>query len=1079
MESTNQLESTRATNPFVTVFSTGEVGKYLRPSGSDASIIRFSDSPSDVFEQTVQNSELKKFRPELNGLVWVPERVDIGDDGRHIVVYTRGTWVLERDSGQWGIKVRRSGEIPDENKLLDPNTLLIHRDGQSFNPAGALGSRLTMSSKYFVTRNRLLSKLYNQIQVSRGYRAILASAIRPFQHQINTMIRVLSDPTPRFILADEVGLGKTIEAGLIIRQVLLDDPHLKVLIITPRYLVGQWRDEISEKLLLKEFIDEGTIKIKAYDEIDTFSRCDFLIVDEAHQLSEESMVDIYDKLAKTLPINSGLLLLTATPMRGNRIDYLRLLHLVDPISYPLDDEEQFESRLKLREDSARDIDYLKIDDLPASTLYECIARVRSIFPLDEFCLRELLNIETILKSGGGAVEERKVLSSYLRETYRISRRVIRNRRADVAAQGFVVTGRELTNGAACEIEEYSRVGIDYFISEVLSEFGNLLQEEKVTTTEVFDFVGSLLESGLSAPEVLLETLTHPVFTDTNSMLSEVLREKSINLCKEIERLGPSTRWNKVLEICDRHMTYPHSGGVVVFVGSTNIAKSLTSELIAMHGPHHVRCHVATMDSVEQDESIDFFLSQDGCRVLIMDRSGEVGRNLQGASEIVHFSIPISPNQLEQRLGRADRFSESMHHRATSTVFLEPDSALIAGQFEFLTKGLNIFDRSVATAQHLLSIEFQKLILNLLEKGLDAFVLDNDQLANRIDDEIETIAYIDQIESVSTSQEFSNIDFKALLDLDESSDIEECALGLYVFDRNRNPPTAPIGLSLASSMHTRQDLTQTMRLSLGNDDRHPAELRDLTVKRRHELMSLVDRDKEYAFSRPVARSLVGTSLYRVGDPLVDWTIDWVESDELGRTWAVWRQVPKMPATAVFSGSIRVGYRLEKESNFSKWGRTALNRRMELALPSRMIYLVSVGGEIFDHQVGRISESIPKVNLTEKNISGENWNRVFKILPNLDLVKESETTTQLMINFAQKSIKNSVDCGFRKAQEIETHQYVTSVLTADMKKIDSQTRESSSTRLEEENMIHKLVLSGLDNPPCELYSLGLIIMSRLPL
>ena len=49
MESTNQLESTRATNPFVTVFSTGEVGKYLRPSGSDASIIRFSDSPSDVF----------------------------------------------------------------------------------------------------------------------------------------------------------------------------------------------------------------------------------------------------------------------------------------------------------------------------------------------------------------------------------------------------------------------------------------------------------------------------------------------------------------------------------------------------------------------------------------------------------------------------------------------------------------------------------------------------------------------------------------------------------------------------------------------------------------------------------------------------------------------------------------------------------------------------------------------------------------------------------------------------------------------------------------------------------------------
>jgi superfamily II DNA or RNA helicase len=1079
MESTNRLESTGLNNPFVVIISTGEIGRYIEPSENDASVIRFWDSPSDAFDRTVKNSEIKKFIPELNGLVWVPERFssDVGES--NFIAYTRGTWVLERESGQWGIKVRRSGEIPDENILVDPKALLIHRGGRSFNPVGALGSRLSMSSKYFVTRDRLLSKLYDQIRVSRGYRAILASTIRPFQHQINTMIRVLSDPIPRFILADEVGLGKTIEAGLIIKQCLLDDSRLKVLIIVPGFLVGQWRDELSDKLLLKKYIDNKTITIAAHDEIATFANYDFLIVDEAHQLTEDSMIETYEKLTKTLPVVSGLLLLTATPMRGNRIDYLRLLHLVDPISYPLSDEEQFESRLKLREDSARDIDYLKIDGLPASTLHECIDRIRSIFPLDEFCLGELVKIETILKSGNSAIEERKLLSAYLRTNYRISRRVIRNRRAEVAAEGFVVTGRELTNGTVCEIEEYLRTGIDFFISEVLDELRKSFYEKKTDSKRVLDLISSLLEAGLSSPEVLLDFLTQPVFVEKNSLLSDFLCARSADLCEEIKRSGPSARWKRVLEICDRHMSYPHTGGVVIFVGSTNIAKLLTSELSDLHGPHHVRCHLATMSLVEQDESIDFFLRHDGCRVLVMDRSGEEGRNLQGASEIVHFSIPISPNQLEQRLGRADRFSESMHHRATSTVFLESDSALIAGLFEFLAKGLNIFNRSVATAQHLLSIEFQNLLLNLLEKGLDAFFLDNDQLADRIDEEIETIAYIDQIESISTSQEFSDTDFEALLDLDESSDIEEAALGLYVFDRNRNPPTAPIGLSLASSKHTRQDLTQTMRLSLGNSDRHPAELRDLTSEKKHQLTFLVNRDIEYAFSRPVARSLIGTSLYRIGDPLVDWTIDWIENDELGRSWAVWRQVPKMPPTAVFSGAIRVGTRFESDLDLSDWGVNIFKRRMELSLPSRMIHLVSVGGKIFDHDEDRILDNIPRVDLTERNISGDNWKRVSQMLPNLDLSKDSDTTTQLMIEFAQRTIRDSVDYGPRRSEEIETHQYAVSVLKADTDRGHSPTRELSENRLNEENVIHDLVMSALEVPPCEVYSLGLIIMSKLPL
>ena len=63
MESTNRLESTGPTNPFVVIISTGEIGRYIEPSENDASVIRFWDSPSDAFDRTVKNSEIKKFTP--------------------------------------------------------------------------------------------------------------------------------------------------------------------------------------------------------------------------------------------------------------------------------------------------------------------------------------------------------------------------------------------------------------------------------------------------------------------------------------------------------------------------------------------------------------------------------------------------------------------------------------------------------------------------------------------------------------------------------------------------------------------------------------------------------------------------------------------------------------------------------------------------------------------------------------------------------------------------------------------------------------------------------------------------------
>ncbi len=83
---------------------------------------------------------------------------------------------------------------------------------------------------------------------AQGMTALVSAGIDLAPHQVAAVRRVLTDPVQRYLLADEVGLGKTIEAGLIVRQHLIDDPATRVLIAVPDHLCGQWRSELETKL---------------------------------------------------------------------------------------------------------------------------------------------------------------------------------------------------------------------------------------------------------------------------------------------------------------------------------------------------------------------------------------------------------------------------------------------------------------------------------------------------------------------------------------------------------------------------------------------------------------------------------------------------------------------------------------------------------------------------------------------------------------------------------------------------------------------------------------------------------------
>lgn len=1064
-------------NPFVQIKATGEVGRINLESGLETPILEtievdFFSSPFVSNRKTFSADEVHSYVPEVNEIVWIPVSKEI--TGRKTRVFHRATFRFRTDEGKWAVLLRHLNSPKKSDELfIDPDYVTVLASGAKMDVAACLGEKLTMSSKYAATRQTLLVDLYAQLKVARGYRSILSSGVRPFAHQVNTMVRVMSDPIPRFILADEVGLGKTIEAGLIIRQTLIDNPVAKITVICPDFLVGQWSEELNTKLHLGHWINAGNIAFISFSKFSRLADSDVVVVDEAHQITTAENELIYNEIEKKLKVDATLLLLTATPMRGNRKDYLKLLYLVDPGTYSIAELEKFETRLALREQSARLIDSLRNPKIPREILVDYLERLSEFFSDD----KEFLKVKNLIlgqvKTGEDHLEPQLYLSSYLRETYRIARRVIRNRRDVVALEGFVVAGRELKDGEPELIEEENRSSIDGFVSLFLQRMNEVLIEGLLDFDALIEIADPILETALSSPEVFVAELRESGIASDVGLFGGQLVDLANQVIDLINDSPPSNRWKSVVEVCKRHVQNASSKGVVVFIRNSGIAVKLHDQLAESFGTHQVALHLESMSTAEQDDAIKRFKEVGACRILILDKSGEEGRNLQDAEEIVHFSLPLSPNRLEQRLGRSDRFKESSRSRAVSRVYLEQFSALSNGQFEYLSKGLNIFERSVATAQQFLSHEFESLFRSLLSDGLDAFSGDYEDIAERLQDEIDSIFSIDEIESSGVPEEFTSIDFEELLDLDERSDIEEHALGLFTADSHRVPPTASIGLYSAPSKWQKQDLTQTMRLALEKPTGDPVDLHGLDFVRKRELQRFVLQDREYAFSRPVVRQLPGAYLYRVGDPFVDWAIDYIEGDQLGRTWAVWRKANVQKPIVMLSATIKVGQSKNRDQISTDWGKTSAARRLELALPPQLIHLSFVNGTIINHDDPETIKRFPMASLRDINFGDAEWLRAEQHLgdfPNL-----CRSASKAMIATAAQTLVNSNEFNVRRIRAKATHESISAVLGIDSNNMDSPTQEQSKERLQDEEVIFDSLMKNLDNPPVELLSFGLIYMS----
>ena len=334
------------------------------------------------------------------------------------------------------------------SRRYPPPSVVIRRSEPFAQALAAVRTGAVDDPALYLARRGFLAELVLQVAACRGYDSVPPAAIDLYDHQLETLQRVLEDPVPRYVLADEVGLGKTIEAALIIRQTLLDDDLARVYVSTPSALRRQWRSELSEKFLLENMLESDRqlyprILIRSHEELlarpAEAQGARFLVIDEAHQLIHTALsCGRWHTLATAAQAAQGLLLLSATPMRGDYGVLEALLHLVDPVAFPLGQAARFAERVEERTAELVDTDVLTSRFAMATDRAEALKRIRDRHPGDPFVERS-----TDPRAAGMAItaDAAAQLGHYLRETFRISRRMIRHRRGAGSAADFPTAGR--------------------------------------------------------------------------------------------------------------------------------------------------------------------------------------------------------------------------------------------------------------------------------------------------------------------------------------------------------------------------------------------------------------------------------------------------------------------------------------------------------------------------------------------------------------------------------------------------------------------------------------------------------------
>jgi ATP-dependent helicase HepA len=765
-------------------------------------------------------------------------------------------------------------------------------------PVTFLSRRVNETPRFAQARSAFTRVVTAQRGAALGIGALLSSSIQLTDYQFDVVRRVLQDPVQRYLLADEVGLGKTIEAGILIRQYVLDAADSeRALVIVPSPLLNQWRQELAERFGLASWLDDF-VTVVASDDLSAIEaqiqKAGMLVVDEAHHLSRaggDGANPLYEVLRHAAPSVSRLLLLSATPVLSDAAGFLRVLHLLDPVVFPLDDLPAFERRVNSRQVVAETVASLVPENV--LSLENDLDRLESAFPDDAALIQLVSALRPIVQSLPGEDDEEflralSALRSHLSETYRLHRRILRNRRKSVPW----ATPR--------------RVGltkIEYACS-LTRERHRALEELRVHLFNSADFSG--VESELFAAAVqparggnCEAMLTSHGVTDTQAV---TLARRVDLLTEEADSAG--ARLNALKMAMAQILATPNQQ-VVVFCDSPKQADAVTIALRACLPQDCVQRHDTGGfgDDVEdpQEPWLAFLNDPGRCRVLVCDARAEEGLNLHGGRKLaLHYDLPPSPNRIEQRLGRIDRFGSG--DAIPSAALICIDDRDESAWASCLDEGLQVFAGSIASLQYLIEAAMRAARNSWMGAGAEALVQWTLEIAGangwvarerrRIEQQDALDALAETKDEAYDTLEAEDSDWTTLREA-----FDAFAIDALQFQKRVEPWQGPL-----------PPKEQVFRLKYARDEGRQTLLPLQTFV--SEFLGTIDTDARHSSSRapltfPYAfrRNTVlakegrtrGLRPLRYGDALVQSLRSFCATDDRGRVFAMWRHLPSHTAS----------------------------------------------------------------------------------------------------------------------------------------------------------------------------------------
>lgn len=534
----------------------------------------------------------------------------------------------------------------------------------------------------FVLRYRALVNQYEQHKSPmRGLCGMRAGLI---PHQLYIAHEVGRRHAPRVLLADEVGLGKTIEAGMIIHQQVLAGRAERILIVVPETLQHQWLVEMMRRFNLhfSIFDEERCIEAFADSEnpFDTqqYVLCsldflrksrkrfeqalegewDLLVVDEAHHLewSPEKPSREYQVVEGLAERTPGVLLLTATPEQLGRESHFARLRLLD---------------------SDRFFDYQEF--IKEEEQYAPVADSVSALFSGQKLADEAKNQITELLSEQDVEPLFRIIESDSDED------------AKAAARQELIDNLMDRHGTGRVLFRNTRAAIKGFPKRNVHLLPMPIPQQYTTSMRVSGMIGGKMSSEARALKNLYPEEIFQEFEGDDSSWWQF-----------------DSRVNWLLE----KITEKRSEKILVIASRASTALQLEQALREREGIRATVFHEG-MSILERDKAAAYFAQEEGgAQVLICSEIGSEGRNFQFANQLVMFDLPFNPDLLEQRIGRLDRIGQNRDIDIHVPYLQGTSQAILARWFD---EGLNAFAETCPTGRTVYD-KFADRLIEMLASG---------------------------------------------------------------------------------------------------------------------------------------------------------------------------------------------------------------------------------------------------------------------------------------------------------------------------------------------------------------------------